>query len=407
MSERYPRTRARATAATAASLLILVLGALPSDAADSAPRRFPDLSLGQELILARGCAACHGILGPGRRQGPDLLRVAREKGAPEVLAAMWNHIPQMAGALLEGERLPKFSGSELRDVVGYLNFINFLGDEGNAEQGAAQLAERQCLGCHDLERRGKIGPALVDAQRSASPVGLITDIWNDYPSMSRALREKGMRWFEWRGEFLTDASRYLDRLASRETRTPLLDQPDPQRGAVAFARLGCARCHGPNHGAAWVSLTRTLNRRSAAESGAALLRHLPVIEESRGSAPDGVELRPVSEGEMADLLVFLSLAGTDLGGGDAGRGKALFERLSCGKCHALPGRKPGIGPDLKEIPVAAGPYDAAAMMLRHARDMRTATELKEVPWPRMEPDELLDLYAFLSRERGREAKREE
>jgi cytochrome c2 len=391
----------------AASLLFLVLGALPSAAADSAPRRFPDLSLGQELILTRGCAVCHGILGPGRRQGPDLLRVAREKGAPEVLAAMWNHIPQMAGALLEGERLPEFSGSELRDVVGYLNFINFLGDEGNAEQGAAQLAGRQCLGCHDLERRGKIGPALVDPGRSASPVGLITDIWNNYPGMSRALREKGIRWFDWRGEFLTNASGYLGLLASREARTPLLDQPDPQRGAARFARLGCARCHGPNHGAAWVSLTRTLNRRSAAESGAALLRHLPAIEENRGSAPDGAELRPLSEGAMADLLVFLSLAGTDLRGGDPGKGKALFERLSCGKCHALPGQKPGIGPDLKDIPEAAGPYEAAAMMLRHARDMRTATELKDVPWPRMEPDELLDLYAFLSRERGREAKREQ
>jgi cytochrome c2 len=99
---------------------------------------------------------------------------------------------------------------------------------------------------------------------------------------------------------------------------------------------------------------------------------------------------------MADLLGYMSLAGTDLTGGDPSSGEALFEGLPCSGCHALPGEKPGIGPDVEDIRTAADPYEAAAMMLRHARDMKVAMELKHVPWPRLDADDLLDLYAFLS-----------
>jgi hypothetical protein len=51
------------------------------------------------------------------------------------------------------------------------------------------------------------------------------------------------------------------------------------------------------------------------------------------------------------------------------------------------------------MPTIANPYQAAALMLQHARNMKTATELKHVPWPQMEPEELQDLYAFLAQQR--------
>jgi hypothetical protein len=53
------------------------------------------------------------------------------------------------------------------------------------------------------------------------------------------------------------------------------------------------------------------------------------------------------------------------------------------------------------MPPIADPYGAAALMLQHARNMKIATELKHVPWPQMQPEELQDLYAFLSSARHR------
>ncbi len=356
--------------------------------------RFPNVDAGRELILRKGCVNCHGILGPGGRQGPDLLRAARGKGPPELLAAMWNHIPQMVQSLLAGERLPALSAGELRDLVGYLSFVNYLGDPGDPERGGVQLAEMPCLACHDLGQRGQIGPALVRSDRAAAPVGLVADIWNHYPGMSAALRDRGLPWFQWSGELVTNVSSYLRRLVPAPAHAPLLAPGDPEEGARLFVRLGCASCHGPQ-GRSWVALAREAGRRSGAENGAALLRHLPTLE--RGTRRVGTALRPLPEKAMADLLAYLGLAGAELAGGDAAKGRAVFERKRCHDCHALPGEKPGIGPDVAAMPAGADPYEAAALMLQHARDMKLATELKQIPWPRMESEELLDLYAFLSR----------
>jgi cytochrome c551/c552 len=389
----------RGVAATWLALAALapVLAVAAPAAVISAPPRFPDPIAGQRLLLQKGCANCHGILGPGGRQGPDLFRTARGKGAAELLADMWNHIPQMVSALLSGDRLPSLSAGELRDLVGYLNFVNYLGDVGDAQRGQALLAEMSCLGCHDLGRRGKIGPALIVPGRAASPVGLITDVWNHYPRMHAALGERGLGWFPWTGDVVTDLSRYLSSIPADEAPAVLLAPGDPAQGVSLFRRLGCAGCHNPARGASWVAFVRVLNRESAAENGAALLRHLPRLEETAGRTTQA--LRPLSEKEMADLLAYLSLAGAELPGGDPSKGRAVFEQKRCSGCHALPGARPGIGPDVEDMPPIADPYAGAALMLQHARDMKLATELKHVPWPQVEPEELQDLYAYLSKER--------
>ncbi len=359
------------------------------------PARFPDVAAGREVILHKGCVNCHGILGPGGRQGPDLLRAARAKGAPELLAAMWNHIPQMVQSLLAGERLPLLSPGELRDLVGYLSFVNYLGDPGDPGRGGVQLAEMPCLACHDLGRRGQIGPALVRVDRAASPAGLVTDVWNHYPGMRAALRERGLPWFEWNGELVNNISSYLRSLVPAPAHAPLLAPGDPEEGERLFVRLGCASCHGHAHGKSWIALAREAGRRSAAENGAVLLQHLPTLQQ--GTRGGDTALRPLPEKAMADLLAYLGLADAELQGGDASRGRAVFEHKRCHECHALPGERPGIGPDMAAMPVGTDPYEAAALMLQHARNMKVATELRHIPWPRMKPEELLDLYAFLSR----------
>jgi cytochrome c2 len=369
-----------------------LLFATGTSAAD--PASFTTSADGERLIFQKGCANCHGVLGPSGRQGPDLLRTARGRGAAEVLADMWNHIPQMVSALLHGDRLPALSAAELRALVGYLSFINYLGDAGDANRGESLIAEMSCLGCHDLHEKGVIGPALVVSSRSASPVGLVADLWNHYPGMSRALRDKDLAWFAWTGDIITNISCYLRSLDSAAAPAALLSPGNPAEGARVFARLGCATCHNPGRGEAWMRFLRASNRRSAAENGAALLRHLPTL-----NASPGRPLRPITEQSMADLLAYLGLAGTELPGGDAVKGRSLFELKRCSACHALPGAKPGIGPDVANMPPLANPYEAAALMLGHARNMKTATELRHIPWPQMQPEELQDLYAFLSKER--------
>jgi cytochrome c2 len=388
--ELLPRV-ARMVARAAWPALLAIGAALTPRVIAAAPlTRFPDVAAGQALIEQKGCANCHGVLGSGGRQGPDLLRIARGKGAAELLADMWNHVPQMVGALLSGERLPALTGAEMRDLVGYLNFVNYLGDRGDAGRGGAALAQLPCLACHDLRKVGKVGPALVVSTRAASPVGLVTDLWNHYPRMHEALLGHDLPWFAWSGDQLTDLSRYLASLEPPGSPAALLAPGDPQEGGRVFARLGCGQCHGASDPQVWSALLRRTNTMSAAENGAALLGHLPSINGRLQAA------RPLPEKDMADLLAYLSMAGADMPGGDARAGGEVFARRRCGACHALPGHTPGIGPDVRDMPAIADPYEIAALMLQHARNMKTATELKHLPWPQMKPDELMDLYAFLA-----------
>jgi cytochrome c551/c552 len=343
------------------------------------------------VVQEGGCANCHGILQPGGRQAPELLRIAHGRSAADLLADLWNHVPQMMAALLAGDRLPSPSAEGLRNLVGYLCFLNYLGSPGNAERGAAALAQMPCLACHDLRARGKIGPALVVADRAASSVGLVTDLWNHYPPMHAALKERGLPWFAWTGDQITDMSRYLGSLVPAGSPPPLLAPGDPQDGDRVFVRLGCGSCHNPSGGEAWTVWLRKSNSRSAADNGAALLSHLPKVY-----AGGHASLPPLSEREMADLLAYLSLAGTDLSGGDARAGQNVFDVKGCRTCHALAGDKPGVGPSVQDMPAIGDPYDLAALMLQHAGNMRTVTELRQVPWPQMKADELLDLYAFVA-----------
>jgi cytochrome c2 len=375
-------------------LLVVLLLAIsstfaPCEIAAAPPARLPDLAAGQALIEQKGCANCHGVLGSGGRQGPDLLRIARGKDAVELLADMWNHAPQMVAALPAGDRLPSLSGAEMRDLVGYLNFVNYLGDAGDAGRGSATLVQMPCLACHDLRQRGKVGPALVVSTRSASAVGLVADLWNHYPRMNDALHKRGLTWFAWNGNQISDLSRYLASLESPSSPAPLLLPGDPREGSRVFVRLKCAQCHSQANASAWVALLRRTNALSAAENGAALLRHLPTIVGAHGWLP-------VTEKDIADLLAYLSLAGAEVPGGDPRAGAEVFTRNRCVTCHALPGRASGIGPDVQDMPEVTDPYMIAALMLQHARNMKTATELKHVPWPQMKPDELLDLYAYLA-----------
>ena len=146
-----------------------------------------------------------------------------------------------------------------------------------------------------------------------------------------------------------------------------------------------------------MQFVRAANRRSAAENGAALLVHLPRLGEGAGHA--GQPLRPLSEKNMADLLAYLGFAGTDLPGGDAARGRRCSRASAASAATRSRAPSPASGPTWRICPRSANPYEAAALMFQHARNMKTATELKHVPWPQMEPEELQDLYAFLCLER--------
>ena len=77
---------------------------------------------GQLILVAKGCLKCHAWKGEGARVAPDLAE-RRASFAPVSTwaATMWGHTPRMAAvALARGILYPRFTGDEMRHLLGFL-----------------------------------------------------------------------------------------------------------------------------------------------------------------------------------------------------------------------------------------------------------------------------------------------
>ncbi len=90
--------------------------------ADPARDGTPDLRKGQLALVAKGCLKCHRFGPDGARLAPDLAGKP-ERYAPAAVwaATLWAHTPRMAAMAIERAVLyPRFSGSEMADLMGFL-----------------------------------------------------------------------------------------------------------------------------------------------------------------------------------------------------------------------------------------------------------------------------------------------
>lgn len=92
---------------------------LQADPARDGP---PDLRKGWLALVAKGCLKCHRFGPDGARVAPDLAgNPERYAPAAAWAVALWAHTPRMAATAIERAVLyPRFSGSEMADLMGFL-----------------------------------------------------------------------------------------------------------------------------------------------------------------------------------------------------------------------------------------------------------------------------------------------
>ncbi len=75
---------------------------------------------GEALFRAKGCAHCHTVNGVGGKVGPDLTG-SQLAGPDRLLAAMWNHAPQMSEqARSEEIAYPSLTHEEVVHLFSYM-----------------------------------------------------------------------------------------------------------------------------------------------------------------------------------------------------------------------------------------------------------------------------------------------
>src|SRR5574337_1111841 len=306
-----------------------------------------DAKAGMKTFFDKGCVRCHAVLGEGGRSAPDLGRApAGHLSAAELVAAMWNHAPQM-WTRMHQEKVtpPSFTGPDMSNLFAFLYSVRSMDEPGDAQRGRQLLTEKRCLQCHGATNpAGRRAPDLREWASYRNPVSWLQAMWNHAPAMQALMEARGFSWPEFQGSDVADLIAYVRTQATNPHRHFYLQPADPEVGRALFRQKGCANCHsvrGPGRAGAPKLGTRALPR-TLGQFAAQMWNHSPAMW-ARMKAQQ-IPRPQFSNKEMADLVAYLFAeryfehTGSPLNGG------RVFEVKGCAACH-VPGGK-GLGPDL-------------------------------------------------------------
>lgn len=264
--------------------------------------------------------------------------------------------------------------------------------------GEKLFAAKGCAGCHAIAGKGgRVGPDLARAARPRTFFDFAASLWNHAPAMSARIRAGGAQRPHLDAREVGDLAAYLY----------TLDYFDPKGNVAAGRRLftdkQCAVCHAiggrkPDVGPDLASLRQ---HASPIALATAMWNHSPKMAEVMKAR--GVPRPTFEPGQLRDLLAYVQSAAprpAPLGQvyvlpGRALDGRRVFVERRCAECHALVTTAGDERPNLVERVGARSLLDFAAAMWNKAPVMQEAQAAKNVPVPRLRPDEMADLVAYL------------
>lgn len=267
-----------------------------------------NVARGRALFVEKKCSRCHSVGGTGGSVGPRLDEL-KPFASPMFLAtAMWNHGPQMAETMQKaGVTRPTFRGSELIDLIAYLNTAAAKGGQGalyvlpgRADDGRRLFIEKRCVECHTFGERGDaVAPDLAGRGSLRSLTDFVGAMWNKAPAMTAAMKAKGIPVPQLKPEEMADIVAFL--YSARYFR----QAGDPRNGVLVATNKGCFNCHAlyGERGKVAGDLTTVRGIDTAAGVLSALWNHSFIAESKleREKAP-----WPTFRGEeMADLVAYL------------------------------------------------------------------------------------------------------
>ena len=179
---------------------------------------------------------------------------------------------------------------------------------------------------------------------------------------------------------------------------------DPRRGSRLFQEKGCSECHAIYGGRGEEEkIAPDLGTQRSAGAGVNQLvtqmwNHAPrmwnKMRETNKPFPT------FNEEEMAHLFAYLYATCYLDESGNAGRGRVLFSRKGCSRCHSFTDDSNKIGPNLRSVRWTETPLFWAQEMWNHATVMEAEIRAIGMPWPRFAGKEMNDLLAYVREEQS-------
>jgi len=358
---------------------------------------------GSRVFGTRGCVKCHAVNGVGGKVGPDLGRVPRPRSFYDLAAAMWNHLPKMAERMRElGIARPQLDPRETGDLIGFLYTLDYFDSPGNVEVGRRLFTEKKCIVCHQTGGTGGVvGPNLDFLRQFGSPILIAAELWNHGPAMAEAMRAKGIARPTFKDAELRDLIAYLKATSQAHAEEPLYVLPGrADEGRRLFMDKGCILCHsvGGEGGRVGPDLAERGLHWSLTQFAAAMWNKAPaMMKEMKAKA---VSVPRLQAREMADLVAYLYAVRYFADPADPRKGRDLVTAKGCLGCHSLEATGGKVAPDLAQVRGLDSVVAVIASLWNHGFIMAERAERQQVAWPRLRPEEMAHIVAFLQT-RGR------
>ena len=165
---------------------------------------------GSEVFAAKGCGTCHA---PASRQAPDLGTLVVDMTAAQISGILWNHSYAMGDRMrADGIPFPRFSGTEMSDLISHLHLLGFFRESGDPETGRSIFEQKGCVKCH--EGPGAVAQDLSKSRVAREPIALSAAMWNHAPRMHGLLSEQAVAWPKFDLGEMGHVAAYLRRAAA-------------------------------------------------------------------------------------------------------------------------------------------------------------------------------------------------
>ena len=353
---------------------------------------------GGSLFSDLGCDTCHALYGIGPDIGPDLGTALPNGSSPvRIVADMWNHGPQMWQKMNEAQfGLPHISQQDALDLLSFLYIMRYVDVPGDIVKGRSLFKSKGCAKCHTVDgSKNEPGPDLGTLDVD-TPIVWAQRMWNHGRSMQDKMEKLNISWPTFQNHEMLDLLSYLQKISSGKRHESSLLPASPSKGKLLFTKKGCIACHsvtnegghdGPSLGPQHESPP------SLVQFAGLMWNHSPKMWDRMDKK--NIPRPEFAEREMADLISYLYLVRYMEPVGRVDLGSRVFNEKHCANCHEADGHGKGEVPNLAH----QQPYYAAQLaytIWSHGPQMYEHMREKNIPWPTLTENELVDLIAFLN-----------
>lgn len=344
-----------------------------------------------------GCSSCHSLYGVGPGLGPDLAKPGAANWNPvRLVADMWSHSPQMWEKMKDAQfGIPRISEGDMLDLLTYLYLIRYVDQPGDPEKGKVLFASKRCAGCHASEGAPRTGPDL-STLGGDTPIIWAQRMWNHGRGMQQAMAERSIAWPTFQGQEMVDLLTYIQQNSTGKRREVELFPADPENGESQFFAKGCVSCHAINgeggKGGPDLGSPHPVPP-SITQFAGLMWNHSPQMLARMD--PALLDRTQFAEREMADLIAFLYVVRYLEPAGRVDKGKEVFAQKHCANCHGTDGGGGKGGPSLARRPLYLS-TTMAYTLWSHGPQMYRKMRDRNIAWPTLDEQELVDLIAFLN-----------